>query len=128
MLSQDVCYLYKAHSVYESFGGIALSVDEGKQIASALGSKNKACILQNHGLLTVGGTVDEAAYLFLVMERACRGQLLVEAAEANGIPKKIISEEEAVYTFRMASDPQTLYWEFQPHLRYEEYREEKYKS
>ncbi|KAL2817960.1 class II aldolase/adducin N-terminal [Aspergillus cavernicola] len=121
MLSQDACYLYNAHSVYESFGGIALSADEGKQIAAALGSQNKACILQNHGLLTVGGTVDEAAYLFLCMERSCKGQLLIEAAAANGIPKRLISHEEAEYTFRMASDPQTLYWEFQPHLRYEEY-------
>ncbi|KAL4781277.1 class II aldolase/adducin N-terminal [Aspergillus varians] len=121
MLSQDACYLYNAHSIYEAFGGIALSAGEGEQIASALGSSSKACILQNHGLLTVGGTVDEAAYLFICMERSCRGQLLVEAAAANGIPKRLISHEEAEYTFRMASDPETLYWEFQPHLRFEEY-------
>ncbi|KAG2420131.1 hypothetical protein HFD88_004931 [Aspergillus terreus] len=100
MLSQDACYLYNAHSIYENFGGIALAEREGKRIAAALGPKNKACILQNHGLLTVGATVDEAAYLFICMERSCKGQLLIEAAASNGIPKLLISQEEAEYTFR----------------------------
>ncbi|CEL00454.1 hypothetical protein ASPCAL00054 [Aspergillus calidoustus] len=121
MLNQDACYLYNAHSIYETFGGIALSADEGKQIAAALGPNNKACILRNHGLLTVGSTVDEAAYLFICMERSCKEQLLVEAAAANGIAKQYIEDREAAYTFRMASGPQTLYWEFQPHLKYERY-------
>src|SRR5256885_9539816 len=32
---------------------------------------------------TVGGTVDEAAYLYTLMERSCEIQLMVEAAAAN---------------------------------------------
>ena len=47
--------------------------EEANRIAEALGS-NSAVILQNHGLLTVGKTVDEAAYLFGAMDRACHGQ------------------------------------------------------
>ncbi len=74
----------------------------------------------NHGLLTVGGTVDEAAFLFGMMERSCHVQLLAEAAAANGLPKRIISDEEAGYNFKMASDPETLYWEFQPDYDYED--------
>jgi len=45
---------------------------------------------------------------------------LAEAAAANGIEKKIISNEEAEYNFKMASDPDTLYLEFQPDYDYEE--------
>jgi hypothetical protein len=41
--------LFGRVSVYEDHGGIALSQDEGKQIAAALGKDNIACILQNHG-------------------------------------------------------------------------------
>lgn len=78
MISQDVCYFYKAHSVYRNYGGIAFESDEGTSIAKALGD-NKATILVNHGLITVGETVDEAAYLYTLLEKSCRIQLMVEA-------------------------------------------------
>ena len=45
---------------------------EGKRIAHALGD-NKAAILRNHGLLTVGHSVDEAAWWFITMERTLPG-------------------------------------------------------
>jgi hypothetical protein len=54
------------------------------------------------------------------MERSCEVQLLVEAAAANGIPKVYVDDEAAAYTFKMASDPESLYWEFQPDLEYEQ--------
>ncbi|KAI9841006.1 MAG: hypothetical protein M1837_001081 [Sclerophora amabilis] len=119
MLNQDVCDLYKAHSVYASYGGVVLAEEEGIKIAEALGD-GKACILMNHGLLTVGGTVDEAAFLFGLMERSCQVQLLVESAvRGGGVEKTIISDEEAAYNFKMASDPETLYLEFQPEFDFE---------
>lgn len=68
---------------------------------------------------TVGGTVDEAAYLYTLMERSCEIQLMVEAAAANGIPKIYVEDEAAAYTFKMASDPETLYHEFQQDFEYE---------
>ncbi|CAI7622795.1 unnamed protein product [Penicillium manginii] len=114
MLTQDACNLFGRVSVYEDHGGIALSQDEGKQIAAALGKDNIACILQNHGLLTVGTTVDEAAILYSFLENACQSQLMAEAAAANGIPKRIISDEVAQYTANVAQNPHNLYTEFQP--------------
>ena len=54
-----------------------------------------------------------------LMERACQCQLLAEAA-ANAVPKVLISDESAQYTFENSSDPETLYWEGQPDLEYEE--------
>ncbi|EXJ95774.1 L-fuculose-phosphate aldolase [Capronia coronata CBS 617.96] len=121
MLTQDVCNFYNAHSIYRSYGGVALAAEEGDNIAKALGD-GKAAILMNHGLLTVGHTVDEAAFQYMVLERSCKVQLLVEAAEANGrLQKKVIGPEEAAYNFKMNSDPETLYFEMQSHLRYEEY-------
>lgn len=101
MINQDVCYFYKAHSVYSSYGGIANEASEGEKIAQSLGN-GKAAILMNHGLLTVGETVDEAAFLFCLMERSCKVQLLVERA---GLEKHLVSDEEAAYNFQMASTP-----------------------
>ena len=78
-------------------------------------------ILQNHGLLTVGTTVEEACFLMTLTERACRTQLLVEAAAANGLPKVFVPEQSAKYTFENSSDAETLYWEGHPDLQYEEH-------
>ncbi|KAF5355481.1 hypothetical protein D9758_006335 [Tetrapyrgos nigripes] len=112
-LQQDGCIFYNNLSTYASYGGIVLADDEGNNIAAALGPKNKACILQNHGLLTLGNTVDEAAYLFSALEKQCHLQLLAEAAAANGIPKRIISDEDAAFNAEVASDSEVLYLGFQ---------------
>lgn len=61
MLTQDSLRFYKDHAVYPQFGGVVLDEEEGRRIAEHLGDK-KAIILQNHGLLTVGQSVDEAAF------------------------------------------------------------------
>ncbi|KAK0389098.1 hypothetical protein NLU13_2673 [Sarocladium strictum] len=118
MINQDVCYFYKAHSVYDDYGGIANEASEGERIARSLGDGGKAVILKNHGLLTVGQTVDEAAFLFCLMERSCKVQLLADAA---GHEKHIVNDAEAEYNFRTASRPETLYIEFMPHYQHEEY-------
>ncbi|KAH0289107.1 putative aldolase [Aureobasidium namibiae CBS 147.97] len=117
MISQDVCYFYKAHSVYRNYGGIAFGQDEGTNIARALGD-SKAAILVNHGLITVGETVDEAAYLYTLLEKSCRIQLMVEA---TGLPKVIVPDDEAMSTFQSASQPETLFVEFQPSYMLEEH-------
>ena len=78
--------------------------------------------MQNHGLLTVGETVNEACFLMTLLEGACRTQILAEAAAANGIPKIMVSEESARYTFENSSDPETLFWEGQPDFDYEEHK------
>lgn len=120
MINQDVCTFYKSHSVYTDFGGVALEANEGHAIAEALGN-GKGVILQNHGLLTVGATVDEAAYLYTLMERSCECQLLAEAALRPGEKLKTCGDEEAAYTEYMSADPETLYTEFQPEYEMELY-------
>ena len=55
---------------------------------------HKATIHRNHGLFTVGHSVDEAAWWFITMERSCQAQLLAEAA---GTPV-LIDDEGARYT------------------------------
>jgi L-fuculose-phosphate aldolase len=59
--------------------GVPVADDEGRIISSALGEA-KTILLANHGLLAAGSSVEEAAYLAVFMERACRMQLLGAAA------------------------------------------------
>src|SRR3954452_7666963 len=78
-ITQDVMAFYQDHALFDDYTGVVLDLEEGKRIAHALGD-NKAVILRNHGLLTVGETVDEAAFWFITMERSCQVQLMAEAA------------------------------------------------
>ena len=86
-----------------------LDTAEGERISAALGHK-KAAILQNHGLLTVGQTVDEVAWWYISMERACQSQLLAEAA---GQPIKI-RPEIAELTAGQVGQPAAGYFSFKP--------------
>jgi ribulose-5-phosphate 4-epimerase/fuculose-1-phosphate aldolase len=122
MITQDACKFYgKAHAVYNSYGGVVLAQEEGERIAEALGPEGKGCILRNHGLLTVGQTVDEAAFLFLSMERSCQIQLLAESASSQGMPKVLISDEMAKSNFDVESDPEVCYSEFQVYYDFEQH-------
>lgn len=78
-LTQDACAFFEDHAVHHDYGGVVLADAEGAAIARSLG-QCKAVILQNHGLLTVGGSVAEAAWWFLALDRCCQVQLLAEAA------------------------------------------------
>lgn len=119
-MTRDTCKFFgKAQSVYNSHGGVVLGEEEGNRIAAALGP-GKGAILRNHGLLTVGGTVDEAAFLFTSMERSCRVQLLADAAAANGMEKILIADEEARFNYDAESDPEVCYREFQVYYDFEE--------
>jgi ribulose-5-phosphate 4-epimerase/fuculose-1-phosphate aldolase len=87
-ITQDACAFYKDHSVYAEYGGVVNDLEEGRRISHALGG-NKGVILSNHGLLTVGGTIGEAAWWFITMERSCQAQLAVMSA---GTPRLIGDE------------------------------------
>jgi ribulose-5-phosphate 4-epimerase/fuculose-1-phosphate aldolase len=78
-LTQDACAFFEDHGVFADYTGVVLDLEEGKRIAHALGD-HKALILSNHGLLTVGSSVDSAVWWFMTMERSCQAQLLAMAA------------------------------------------------
>jgi ribulose-5-phosphate 4-epimerase/fuculose-1-phosphate aldolase len=112
-ITQDACAFYNDHALYEDYGGVAVELDEGQQIARALGP-HKAAILQNHGLLTVGQTVDEAVWWFITMERSCQVQLLAEAAAARtGQSLKVIPEDSAQQAFNILGASRTGWFQFQ---------------
>ncbi len=55
----------------------------GAGVARALGSA-KAVLMRNHGVAVVGASVEESVILALMLDNACRIQLLTEAAGAIG--------------------------------------------
>ncbi|HZN15450.1 MAG TPA: class II aldolase/adducin family protein [Acidimicrobiales bacterium] len=99
-LTQDSCAFYNDHNLYNDFGGVVLDIEEGKRIAYALDDA-KAVILKNHGLLTVGQSVDSAVWWFITMERTCQSQLLAEAA---GTPQPIDADQAAITASQVGQD------------------------
>jgi ribulose-5-phosphate 4-epimerase/fuculose-1-phosphate aldolase len=89
-ITQDACAFFEDHSVFNEYSGVVFGLDEGTQIANALG-KSKAVILQNHGLLTVGSRVEDCVWWYICLERCCQVQLLVESAQksAHSIPREV---------------------------------------
>src|SRR5580698_1189149 len=108
-ITQDVCAFYDDHAVFDDYTGVVLDIEEGKRIAHALG-ENKAAILRNHGLLTVGQSVDEAVWWFITMERSCQAQIL---ASSVGDPV-LIDPDMAKLTGSQVGSHLAGWFSFQP--------------
>ncbi len=84
-ITQDSCAFFEDHARFDDYTGVVDETDEGRRIAEALGGA-KAAILANHGLLTVGGSVESAVWWYITMERTAEVQL---AATSAGSPVPI---------------------------------------
>jgi ribulose-5-phosphate 4-epimerase/fuculose-1-phosphate aldolase len=108
-ITQDACAFFEDHGLFDDYTGVVLDLEEGQRIGRALGP-HKAVILRNHGLLTVGQSVDEAAWWFITMDRSCHAQLLAEAAgEVTHI-----APESARHTRGQVGSTLAGWFQFQP--------------
>jgi ribulose-5-phosphate 4-epimerase/fuculose-1-phosphate aldolase len=109
-ITQDACAFYGDHTVIAEQGGaVVFEIAAGKEFAAEFPS-GKAAIHQNHGLFTVGQSVDEACFWFCTMERNCQAQL---AAMAAGTPIEV-DPEYARYTFEQTGSHAAGWFQFQP--------------
>ena len=88
---------------YHDYEGISDDVAECGRLAASLGA-NRALVLRNLGLLTVGASVGEAFMLMYYLERACQTQLDVLQ---TGQPYRVPSDE-------IAARAAEQYWDFAP--------------
>lgn len=99
MLTQDFCVFWNDHVLYSNFAGLVLATAEGKAIAAALGDK-KAALLGNHGLMTVGPSIEATVAWFVLLEKCCQIQLAADASAAGtGRSLVTIGEDEARATW-----------------------------
>ncbi|CAN5670704.1 hypothetical protein BH11ACT6_BH11ACT6_26280 [soil metagenome] len=82
-ISQESCAFFDDHSVFDDEEVSIVPPDGGKRIAASLGGM-RGTILRNHGLLTVGQSVDSAVGYFLLMERSAEVQLKAREARTIG--------------------------------------------
>ncbi|AKZ57646.1 Decarboxylase NovR [Streptomyces ambofaciens ATCC 23877] len=108
-ITQESCAFYEDHALYDTYSGVTVDAEEGRRIAEVLGS-GKALVLRNHGLLTVGDSVDAAAWWFLSLERSCQVQLTARAA---GRPV-LIGHRQAVATREQLGGDLVAWINYQP--------------
>jgi len=77
-ITQDACAFYEDHVFFDETRVLVTDANEGAALAAALG-RCKAAILRNHGLITVGETIEEAVWWFVSLERCCQSQFLAES-------------------------------------------------
>jgi L-ribulose-5-phosphate 4-epimerase len=89
-MSNDGTMFSAGVPIFSETTDLIINQARGKAVAKALGDRS-AVILRNHGIVTAGRTIEEAVFVAIKLERACRIQLLAEQA---GGPKLFVKEEE----------------------------------
>lgn len=78
MSEQNALRFHDRIAYDDEYNGVALDVNEGERIASALGNRSIA-FLASHGVVVVGQTVADAFDDLYYLERACRAQVLARS-------------------------------------------------
>ena len=109
VIHMDSAMLYgSAH--LPDWPGVPVADDEGRIISGALGDA-KTLLLANHGLLTVGTSVEEATYLAVFFERAARMQLRAMAAGGVKEVKPALAAEACAFLLQPSIIRATFaYW------------------
>jgi ribulose-5-phosphate 4-epimerase/fuculose-1-phosphate aldolase len=108
-LTNEGCFFFEDHVVHDEPTGVTVEEVKAKAIARGLGP-HRAAVLRNHGIVTVGRTVDEAAWWFIAFEQACRIQFLAESA---GDPRPAAPEDARSVRDSMGT-PLAGWFSFQP--------------
>ncbi|KAA9162694.1 class II aldolase/adducin family protein [Amycolatopsis acidicola] len=108
-LTNEGCMFFEDHVLHDDHTGVTLEDLKAKAIAQDLGS-HRAVVLRNHGVVTVGQTVDEAAWWFIAFEHSAHVQFLAESA---GRARPAEPEDARVVRDTMGT-PRAAWFSFQP--------------
>jgi len=111
-LTNEGCFFFEDHVLHDDHTGVTLEDSKAKAIAANLGG-HRAAFLRNHGPLTVGASVDEAAWWFIALDQACRVQFLADSA-GGGTPA---SDEDARSVRDSMGTSRAGWFSFQPLYR-----------
>lgn len=90
-IDQESAAFHGRQSLYQDYEGPSVTVEQGNAIAAALGD-DRAILLRHHGLITVGGSLEEAVHWFFTYDSCAKVQLLAQAA---GQPQTFTAEQAA---------------------------------
>jgi L-fuculose-phosphate aldolase len=76
--------------VFDETTDLIITRERGESVARCLGNR-PALLLRNHGIVAAARSIEEAVWIALKLEKACRVQMLAEAA---GGPKLVAEGED----------------------------------
>ena len=85
--------------VFDRTSDLIASRDLGRAVAACLDGYN-ALLLRNHGIVTAGRSIEEAVMTAVLLEKACKVQLLAEhagGAKATTSPDEARAKRERIY-------------------------------
>ena len=109
-LSQQSTFVL-ASLAYHDYEGVALNAAEKPRLQANLGKANYL-ILRNHGLLTVGRTIQDAFLHMYTFENSCRIQIDAQAAGGplNMIPQAVCDANLGIMKVATAGQGAALAW------------------
>ena len=99
MLDQNACSFYEDHTLVQEYDGVVDSIDQAKAMHHAIG-RHRAAVLQNHGLITLGSSIEQAVIDMLDLERTCALNLAVLARfdEVKEVGREAALQARGVFT------------------------------
>ena len=89
--------------------GLIRTHEQGEALAQGLGS-HRALLMQNHGVVLAGGSIEEATMLAVMLEKACQAQLTAMAAGTFRVtpPWEALEKQQSIFR----PDRSRLVWEY----------------
>jgi ribulose-5-phosphate 4-epimerase/fuculose-1-phosphate aldolase len=99
ILDQNACSFYEDHALVTEYDGVVATKEMAKGLSAGIGKKRVA-VLQNHGLITLGTSIEQAVIDMLDMERTCELSLGVLALwdRVVEVPHEAALQSKAVFT------------------------------
>ena len=73
-ITQEACFFFEDITLFDDEEVQVQSLEAGARIAQSLG-RNRAIVLRNHGMLTVGHSIAQAVSEFVILERVAEAHL-----------------------------------------------------
>jgi ribulose-5-phosphate 4-epimerase/fuculose-1-phosphate aldolase len=99
ILDQTACSFYGDHTLVSEYDGVVATGDQALTMHRAIGP-HRVAVLQNHGLLTLGASIEQAVVDMLDLERTCELNLAALARwdEVIEVPHDAALQAKAVFT------------------------------
>ena len=99
ILDQTACSFYEDHTLVTEYDGVVASTTQAFAMHRAIGP-HRVAVLQNHGLITLGSSIEQAVIDMLDLERTCELNLSVLSRydEVIEVPREAALQAKAVFT------------------------------
>jgi ribulose-5-phosphate 4-epimerase/fuculose-1-phosphate aldolase len=113
ILDQNACTFYEDHTLVKEYDGVVASAEQAKAMHLAIG-RHRAAVLQNHGLITLGASIEQAVIDMLDLERTCELNLAV-LSRFDEVQE--VSREAALQAREVFTSPGRLYLQWNALVR-----------